>query len=65
MYRAVLPPLGSKSQLIKWIGVRGVESKLERSHQAIVHFANTGMGRELADDLTIAGIALYNLHIQH
>jgi hypothetical protein len=23
------------------------------------------MGRELADDLTIAGIALYNLHIRH
>jgi hypothetical protein len=41
-----------------------VESKLERSHQAIVHFANTGMGNKLADALTLAGIALYNLHIR-
>jgi hypothetical protein len=51
-------------KLTKWIGSRGVKSKLERSHEAIVHFANTGMGSKLADSLTLAGIALYNLHIR-
>jgi hypothetical protein len=57
--------LNSKTKLTEGIGSRGVESKLERSHQAIVHFANTGMGKELAEALTLARIALYNLHICH
>jgi hypothetical protein len=61
----VQPTLNSKTKLTEWIGSRGVESKLEWSHQAIVHFANTGMGKELADALTLARIVLYNLHICH
>jgi hypothetical protein len=64
LYRGVQPTLNSKTKPTEWIGSRGVESKLERSHQAIVHFANTGMGKELSDALTLAGIALYNLYIR-
>jgi hypothetical protein len=64
LYQGVQPTLNLKTKLTEWIGSRGVESKLEQSHQAIDHFANTGMGKELADALTLAGIALYNLHIR-
>jgi hypothetical protein len=54
LYQGVQLPLNSRTKLTEWIGSRGVESKLERSHQAIVHFANTGMGSKLADALTLA-----------
>ena len=41
----------------------GAESKLEKAHHAIAHFANTGMRHTLADYLGMAGLALYNLRI--
>lgn len=52
------------SNLPTFIGVRGTESKLEKGHHAIAHFANGGMRNMLADYLGMEGVALYNLRIR-
>jgi hypothetical protein len=57
--------LRSIAKLPICIGTRGAESKLEKGHHAIAHFANGGMRRSLSDFLGMAGLALYNLKIRH
>jgi hypothetical protein len=64
LYLAVEPSKRSKSKLTRWVGQRGVESKLEKAHHAIANYANGGMRNSLADNLSLAGIALYNLSIR-
>ena len=65
LYLEVTPTLRSSTGLSFFIGARGAESKLEKAHHAIAHFANTGMRHTLADFLGIAGLALYNLRIRY
>ena len=55
----------STTGLTMFIGARGSESKLEKGHHAIAHFANTGMRHTLADFLGLGGIALHNLRIRY
>jgi hypothetical protein len=61
---AVEPSKRSKSKLTRWVGQRGVESKLEKAHHAIANYANGGMRNSLADNLSLSGIALCNLSIR-
>jgi hypothetical protein len=65
LYYEVKPGIRSKTGLSTYIGARGVESKLEKGHHSIAHFANGGMRRSFADFLGMAGIALYNLRIRY
>jgi hypothetical protein len=65
LYYEVKPGVHSKTGLSTFIGARGVESKLEKGHHAIAHFANGGMRCSFADFLGLAGIALYNLRIRY
>ena len=64
LYLAIKPTLKSRSQLTSYIGARGTESKLEKGHHSIAHFANGGMRYTLANFLGMAGLALYNLRIR-
>ena len=64
LFEPVEPPSRLKSQLNTWIGARGVESKLEKFHHQLAHFANRGMRRSLTDALSISGMAIYNLRIR-
>jgi hypothetical protein len=58
-------PIGKTDYgLTIWQGIRGAESKLESFHLALNHFANRGCKRSLADNLTLHGVALYNLRIR-
>ena len=63
LYLEVKPSLKSTTGLSTYIGFRGAESKQEKGHHAIAHFANGGMRSSLADYLGMAGIAYYNLRI--
>ena len=65
LYLEVDPSLRSTTGLKLFVGSRGSESKLEKGHHAIAHFANTGMRWTLADFLGMGGIAIYNLQIRH
>ena len=65
LYMEVLPNVRSQNQLKCFVGARGTESKLEKGHHAIAHFANGGMRHTLADFLGMAGIAMYNLRIRY
>ena len=55
----------SKHGLPMYVGTRGAESKLEKGHHSIAHFANGGMRHTLADYLHMGGIAIYNLRIRY
>jgi hypothetical protein len=65
LYIQLEPGSISKTRLPIFIGRRGAESKVEKGHHAIAHFANGGMRCSLADFLGMAGIALYNLKIRY
>ena len=65
LYVEIKATLRSTNQLSTFVGTRGSESKLEKGHHAINHFANTGMRHTLADFLGMAGIAAYNLRIRY
>lgn len=65
LYLEANPGKKSKSMLPVFIGRRGAESKLEKGHHAIAHFANGGMRKSLADYLGMAGVAHYNRKIRH
>ena len=55
---------GSKHGLSKWLSNRP-ESSLEKFHESLAHFANTGSGQKLADALLYRGTAEYNLMQRH
>ena len=65
LYVEVLPSKGSRSGLTTYIGNRGVESKLEKRHHAIGHYANRYMKAELADALNLAGVARDNSSVRY
>ena len=65
LYLEVKASAQSKTGLSTYIGARGSESKLEKGHHAIAHFANGGMRHTLADYLGLGGIALYNRRIRY
>jgi hypothetical protein len=65
LYIEVAPGMRSQTKLPIYIGRRGAESKLEKGHHAIAHFANGGMRRSLADFLGMAGVAYYNRKIRY
>lgn len=65
LYIQLEPGSMSKTHLPIFVGRRGAESKVEKGHHAIAHFANGGMRCSLADFLGMAGIALYNLKIRY
>ena len=60
MYTKVPPPKKSPHGLPTWQSNRP-ESALEKSHEALAHFANTGMRPELADIITMRGICEKNV----
>ena len=60
MYKKIPPGPGSTHGLPRWESVRP-ESSLEKAHEFIAHYANTGTSTELADVLTLGGIAAHNL----
>ena len=64
LYTAIKPGAKSQTNLTFYVGARGAESKLEKGHHAIAHFANGGMRKSLADFLGMAGIARYNRNIR-
>jgi hypothetical protein len=64
LYIKVAPGMRSQTKLPIYVGRRGAESKLEKGHHAIAHFANGGMRRSLADFLGMAGVAYYNRKIR-
>ena len=55
----------SRSNLNTYIGMRGPESKGEKTHNVIVHYANGGMRPALVDALTFAGMANDNLWLRY
>jgi len=59
-YLEIPPPPRSPNQLTRWQSNRA-ESPLEKAHQAMAHYANTGMNTDLADILTLAGITKRNV----
>jgi len=59
----ITPSRYSRSRLDTYIGMRGPESKGEKNHHAIVHYANGGMRPALVDALTFAGMANDNLRM--
>lgn len=63
-YRKLLPGPKSKHQLPTYVSARP-ESHLEGFHKIFAHFANTGMKRELADTLTLGGMADNNVDVRH
>lgn len=64
LYLGVALSKRSKPKLTRWMGQHGVESKLEKAHHAIANFANGGMRNSLSDNLSLTGIADYNLRLE-
>jgi hypothetical protein len=60
MYSKIPPGPRSTHQLPKWQAERP-ESPLERFHELLAHFANTGTNPELADALCLRGTTEYNV----
>ena len=60
MYQEIPPGPRSTHGLSKWKCDRP-ESPLEKFHELMAHFGNTGMSKQLADTLTLGGTAEYNV----
>jgi hypothetical protein len=60
MYQRIPPGPRSTHGLSKWKCDRP-ESPLEKFHELMAHFGNTGMEKELADTLTLGGTTEYNV----
>ena len=60
MYQRIPPGPRSTHGLSKWKCDRP-ESPLEKFHELMAHFGNTGMHRKLADTLTLGGTTEYNV----
>ena len=65
LYAAILPKEQSKTGLTTYIGNRGVESKLEKRHHLLAHYANLFMKARFSDSLNIAGVAQGNYRIRY
>jgi hypothetical protein len=63
MYTEILPGPRTKHGISQWESKR-LESKLEKFHEALAHFANTGMKPSLGDDLTLRGSTEDNTKIR-
>jgi len=59
-YTPVPPGKRSPNQLTKWKAKRP-ESHLEKLHESLAHYGNTGMNPQLAEFLTLLGIAERNV----
>jgi hypothetical protein len=59
-YSKIAPPKDSRHNLVKYLSNRP-ESALEKFHELLAHYANSGMRPEYADALTLRGTAEYNL----
>ena len=64
VYKLVNPGPRSKHKLPQYLSCRP-ESSLEKFHEKLAHFGNTGMSAGLADCLTLRGTAEHNLVIRH
>lgn len=62
MYRPIRT--ASKLYLAEYISLWG-ESKLERFHNPIAHYANSAMNEDLCDNLNLTGTCCYNVIICH
>jgi hypothetical protein len=60
MYTEIAPTKNSKHGLSKWMSNRP-EPALEKYHEILQHFANTGTNSELADTLNFEGTAEWNI----
>ena len=65
LFIQITPSKYSRSNLNTYIGMRGPESKGEKNHHAIAHYANGGMRPALVDALTFAGMAHDNLRLRY
>jgi hypothetical protein len=61
MYQRIPPGPRSTHGLSKWKCDRPESPALEKFHELMAHFGNTGMEKELADTLTLGGTAEYNV----
>jgi hypothetical protein len=64
MYAELPPGPRTTHGLSKYLS-RRPESTLEKFHEAVAHFANTGMEPKLADCLTLRGTAEHNVQCRH
>ena len=60
LYREIPATKNSKHGLSKWASLRA-EPALEKYHEALAHFANTGTGTDLADVLNLEGTSEWNV----
>ena len=63
MYQKIPPGPRSTHGLPKWKCDRP-ESPLEKFHELLAHFGNSGMNRKLADTLTLGGTTEYNVKMR-
>jgi hypothetical protein len=63
MYQEILPGPRSTHGLSKWRCDRP-ESPLEKFHELLAHFGNSGMNRVLADTLTLGGTTEFNIKMR-
>jgi hypothetical protein len=64
MYQEILPGKRSTHGLSKWRCDRP-ESPLEKFHELLAHFGNSGMNPELADTLTLGGTTEFNVKMRY
>ena len=64
LYTKVPPSKNSCHQLPQWRSWRP-EAALEKFHEFLAHYGNTGMSHGLADMLTLRGTAEHNQKIRH
>jgi hypothetical protein len=64
MYRELPPGPRSTHGLSRWLSSRP-ESALEKFHELLAHFGNTGMASGLSDCLTLRGTAEHNMRCRH
>ena len=60
MYQRVPPPKNAEHNLPTWQSLRP-ESSLEKAHEAMAHYGNSGMAPALVDTLLLAGVCKSNV----
>ncbi len=63
MYQEILPGPRSTHGLSKWKCDRP-ESPLEKFHELLAHFGNSGMNKTLADTPTLGGTTQFNIRMR-
>ena len=64
VYLHIQPGEKAKMQLPVYV-LRRPESGLEKFHEQLAHYGNTGMSTGLVDVLTIGGTTVYNVGVRH